>query len=33
MREEFVRDPEYDGVIENRKEMDIYEEIDITELL
>ncbi len=30
MREEFVRDPEYDGVIENRKEMDIYEEIDIS---
>lgn len=30
MREEFVRDPEYDGIIEDKKEMDIYEEIEIS---
>lgn len=30
MREEFVRDPECDGIIEDKKEMDIYEEIEIS---
>ena len=30
MREEFVRDPEYDSVLEEKKELNIYEEIDIS---
>ena len=30
MREEFVHDLEYDSVLEDKKELDIYEEIDIS---
>ncbi len=30
MREEFIKETEYDSILEEKKEIDIYEEIDIS---